>query len=149
LGIALAVFAVAGAISDLAEKLQLFRAPFAVSLRRAGGLPRSTWGTTFAHAGIGIALMGIVCETTWNSEHIAAMRPGDSAKVAGYDLQFASLKERQGPNYRELVAAFKVSLDGADLGVMTPSTRTFTTRGTSTSEAALRSRGASQLYISL
>jgi cytochrome c-type biogenesis protein CcmF len=149
LAIALAVFVVAGAVSDLAERVQLFRVPYRISLRRAGGLPRSVWGSAFAHAGIGIALMGIVCETTWNSEHIAAMKPGDSVKVAGYDLQFDRLREQQGPNYRELVASFKVSLDGDDLGVMTPSKRSFTTRGTSTTEAALKSRGASQLYISL
>jgi cytochrome c-type biogenesis protein CcmF len=149
LAIALAVFVIAGAVCDLAERVQLFRAPYGVSLRRAGGLPRSAWGSAFAHAGIGVALMGIVCETTWNSEHIAAMKPGDSAKVAGYDLQFDRLKEQQGPNYRELVASFKVSLDGDDLGVMTPSKRSFTTRGSSTTEAALMSRGPSQLYLSL
>jgi cytochrome c-type biogenesis protein CcmF len=70
-------------------------------------------------------------------------------KVAGYDLRFDRLREQQGPNYRELVASFDVSLDGDALGVMTPSKRSFTTRGTSTTEAALKSRGASQLYISL
>jgi cytochrome c-type biogenesis protein CcmF len=149
LAIALAVFVVAGAVCDLAERVQLFRVSYRLSLRRAGGLPRSVWGSAFAHAGLGIALMGIVCETTWNSEHIASMRPGDAVKVAGYELQFASLNEQQGPNYRELVASFKVSLDGADLGVMAPSKRTFTTRDMSTTEAALKSRGASQLYISL
>jgi cytochrome c-type biogenesis protein CcmF len=149
LAIALAVFVVAGAVSDLAERVQLFRVPYRISLRRAGGLPRSVWGSAFAHAGIGIALMGIVCETTWNSEHIAAMKPGDSVKIAGYDLRFDRLREQQGPNYRELVASFDVSLDGEALGVMTPSKRSFTTRGTSTTEAALKSRGASQLYVSL
>jgi cytochrome c-type biogenesis protein CcmF len=149
LAIALSVFVIAGAITDLVGKVQLFRVPFGVSLRRAGGLPRSVWGTAFAHAGIGLALMGIVCETTWNSEHIAAMKPGDSADVAGYDLQFTGLTDQQGPNYRELVASFKVSLNGADLGMMTPSKRNFTTRGVSTTEAALKSRGFSQLYISL
>ncbi len=149
LAIALAVFVIAGAVCDPAERVQLFRAPYGVVLRRAGGLPRSVWGSAFAHAGVGLALMGIVCETTWNSEHIAAMKPGDSAKIAGYDLQFDSLKDAQGPNYRELVASFKVSLDGDDLGIMTPSKRSFTTRGSSTTEAALKSRGASQLYISL
>jgi cytochrome c-type biogenesis protein CcmF len=149
LAIALAVFVIAGAISDLVERVQLFRAPLGVALRRAGGLPRSAWGTAFAHAGIGVALIGIVCETTWNSEHIAAMRPGDTAKVAGYSLQFDRLREQQGPNYRELVASFKVSLDGDELSTMTPSKRSFTTRGSSTTEAALLSRGASQLYISL
>jgi cytochrome c-type biogenesis protein CcmF len=149
LAIALAVFVIAGAVCYLAERIQLFRVPYRVALRRAGGLPRSIWGTAFAHAGIGVALLGIVCETTWNSEHIAAMKPGDSVKVAGYDLQFDRLREQQGPNYRELVASFKVSLEGDDLGVMAPSKRTFTTRGSSTTEAALKSRGASQLYISL
>jgi cytochrome c-type biogenesis protein CcmF len=149
LAIALAVFVIAGAVCDLAERVQLFRAPYGASLRRAGGLPRSVWGSVFAHAGIGVALMGIVCETTWNSEHIAAMKPGDAAKVAGYDLQFDRLRGQQGPNYREMVASFKVSLDGDDLGVMTPSKRSFTTRGSTTTEAALMSRGASQLYLSL
>src|SRR6516225_6506276 len=129
LAIGLAVFVVGGAITDIAERTALFRVPFTLALRRARGLPRSAWGAALAHAGIGIALIGIVCETTWNSEHIAAMKPGDSVKIAGYDLRFDTLKERQGPNYRELVASFKVGLDGDDLGVMTPSKRSFTTRG--------------------
>jgi cytochrome c-type biogenesis protein CcmF len=64
-------------------------------------------------------------------------------------LQVTGLTDQQGPNYRELVASFKVSLNGADFGMMTPSKRNFTTRGASTTEAALKSRGASQLYISL
>jgi cytochrome c-type biogenesis protein CcmF len=77
------------------------------------------------------------------------MKPGDATRVAGYDLKFDSLKDQQGPNYRELVASFAVSLDGEELGRMTPSKRSFTTRGSSTTEAALLSRGASQLYVSL
>ena len=149
LAIGLAVFVIAGAVSDLVERIQLFRAPSRVAFRRARGLPRSAWGTAFAHAGIGVALIGIVCETTWNSEHIAAMRPGDTAKIAGYDLKFERLRDQQGPNYGELVASFDVSLDNKHIGVMTPSKRNFTTRGSSTTEAALLSRGASQLYISL
>jgi cytochrome c-type biogenesis protein CcmF len=48
-----------------------------------------------------------------------------------------------------MVAAFSVSLDGEKLSVMTPSKRNFTTRGASTTEAALLTRGVSQLYISL
>jgi cytochrome c-type biogenesis protein CcmF len=49
-----------------------------------------------------------------------------------------------------MVAAFTVSLDGEKLSVMTPSKRNFTTRGgASTTEAALLTRGVSQLYISL
>jgi cytochrome c-type biogenesis protein CcmF len=112
-------------------------------------LPRSAWGSAFAHAGLGVALIGIVCETTWNSEYIATMKPNDVAQVAGYDLKLDGLLERQGPNYREMIAQFNVSRDGEALSVMTPSKRSFTTRGSSTTEAALLTRGASQLYISL
>src|SRR6267154_2487629 len=118
-------------------------------MRRARGLPRATWGSAFAHAGIGVALIGIVCETTWNSEFIGSMKPDDVAKIAGYELKLEGVAQRQGPNFREMVAQFTVRLDGKVLSRMTPSKRNFTTRGSSTTEAALLTRGASQLYISL
>src|SRR6202521_2603307 len=149
LAIGLAVFVIGGALSDLAERTGLFRLPFATAMRRARGLPRSTWGTVFAHAGVGVALIGIVCETTWNSEYIGSMKPDDVAKVAGYELKLDGLKQQQGPNFREMVAQFTVSLDGERLSTMTQSKRNFPTRGSSTTEAALLTRGASQLYISL
>jgi cytochrome c-type biogenesis protein CcmF len=150
LAIAFAVFVIAGAVTDLAERIGLFRNPPAIVLRRARGLPRSAWGTVFAHAGLGVALIGIVCETTWNSEYIATMKEGDVAKIAGYELKMDGLSQLAGPNYRELVASFAVSLEGARLSEMTPSKRNFTTRaGMSTTEAALLTRGVSQLYISL
>src|SRR5450631_272707 len=149
LAIGLAVFVIAGALCDLAERTGLFRMPFATAMRRARGLPRSTWGTTFAHAGVGVALIGIVCETTWNSEYIGSMKPDDVAKIAGYELKLDGVTQRQGPNFREMLAQFTVTLDGKPLSAMTPSKRNFTTRGSSTTEAALLTRGASQLYISL
>src|SRR5262249_56785109 len=123
-----AVFVIVGALCDLAERIALFRVPLPISLRRARGLPRATWGTVFAHAGLGVALIGIVCETTWNSEYIGAMKPDDVAKVAGYELKLDGLFQRQGPNFREMIAEFDVSLDGDKLKTMTPSKRNFTTR---------------------
>jgi cytochrome c-type biogenesis protein CcmF len=149
LAIGLGVFVIAGAFTDLAERTGLFRLPFATTLHRARGLPRSAWGSVFAHAGLGVALIGIVCETTWNSEYIATMKQNDVAHVAGYDLKLDGLFSRQGPNFREMIAEFNVSRDGEKLSVMTPSKRSFTTRGSSTTEAALLTRGASQLYVSL
>ncbi|MCA1548585.1 heme lyase CcmF/NrfE family subunit [Bradyrhizobium sp. BRP19] len=149
LAIGLGVFVIAGAVTDLVERTGLVRLPFATVLHRARGLPRSAWGTAFAHAGLGVALIGIVCETTWNSEYIATMKPNETAHVAGYDLKLDGLFQRQGPNYREMIAEFKISRDGEAVTVMTPSKRSFTTRGSSTTEAALLTSGASQLYVSL
>jgi cytochrome c-type biogenesis protein CcmF len=150
LAIGLALFVIVGAVIDIAERIGLFRLPFGLALRRARGLPRSAWGTMFAHAGVGIALIGIVCETSWNSENIRTMKPGDVTSIAGYGLKLESLTPRQGSNYREMAANFSVLVDGRVIDTMSPSKRNFTTRsGASTTEAALLSRGASQLYISL
>jgi cytochrome c-type biogenesis protein CcmF len=149
LAIGLAVFVIAGAVVDVAERTKLFQGPFSTSLQRARGLPRSAWGTAFAHAGLGIALIGIVCETTWNSEYIGNMHPGSSATVGAYVVTFDGSTGQPGPNYREDIARFTVTLDGKTIGTMAPSKRSFFTRGMATTEAALMSRGASQLYISL
>jgi cytochrome c-type biogenesis protein CcmF len=149
LAIGLAIFVILGALSDLAERIGLFRMPLAIVGRRAAGLPRSTWGSVFAHAGLGVALIGIICETTWNSEYIGSMKPDSVANIAGYALKLDGVTQRQGPNFSEMVAQFSVGLDGQPLGTMTPSKRKFTTRGSSTTEAALLTRGVSQLYISL
>jgi cytochrome c-type biogenesis protein CcmF len=56
---------------------------------------------------------------------------------------------RQGANYRELAAKFTVRQGGNVIGVMEPSKRTFASRQSSTNEAALMTRGVSQLYLSL
>ncbi len=149
LAIGLAVFVIVGALTDVAERSMLFRMPLGIALRRARGLPRASWGTMFAHLGVGVALIGIVCETTWNSELISTLKPGDVAKVAGYELKLDDISQRQGPNYGEMLAHFTVSEGGRVIGAMTPSKRSFATRGMSTTEAALMSRGVSQLYISL
>jgi cytochrome c-type biogenesis protein CcmF len=77
------------------------------------------------------------------------MTPGDVTSIAGYSLKLDGLTQRQGPNYREMAALFSVKVDGQTLDVMTPSKRNFTTRQATTTEAALLTRGASQLYISL
>ncbi|MGN6410014.1 MAG: heme lyase CcmF/NrfE family subunit [Nitrobacter sp.] len=149
LAIGLAAFVILGALCDLAERINLFRASLPVSFRRAKGLPRSALGTVFAHAGLGVALIGIVCETTWNTEFIASMKPNDVARVGGYSLTFDGTTQRQQSNYREQTARFTVSKGGEPIAVMTPSKRNFTTRAASTTEAALLTRGVSQLYISL
>src|SRR5690606_28516788 len=66
-----------------------------------------------------------------------------------YELTFDRMTARQGPNYRELAAHFTVREGGVVIGAMAPSKRTFSARQMSTTEAALLSRGASQLYLSL
>jgi cytochrome c-type biogenesis protein CcmF len=147
--IGLAVYVMAGALTDIVERTGLFRSPFSNAVSRARGLPRSAWGTALAHFGLGVTLLGIVCETHWSSERIVAVKPDDVVSISSYDLTFQSLAQRQGPNYRELIARFVVKSGGSEIGMLEPSKRTFATRTMSTTEAALMTRGVSQLYLSL
>jgi cytochrome c-type biogenesis protein CcmF len=147
-GIGLALFVMAGALTDLAERTGLFRLPLATVRMRATGLPRSTWGTAVAHFGIAMTLFGIVCQT-WASERIVALKATQTVAIAGYDLTFDGMVQHTGPNFRELAAKFTVRSGGVPIGIMEPSKRSFASRGSSTTEAALLTRGVSQLYLSL
>jgi cytochrome c-type biogenesis protein CcmF len=148
-GVGLALFVMAGAVTDLVERTGLFRVPFAAARARAAGLPRSAWGTAIAHFGIGVSLLGIVGETQWGAERIAAMKPGESISLRHYDVTLQSLSPRRGPNYQEQIAHFIVRRNGEIIGVMEPSKRSFPVRQMTKTEAALMTRGTSQLYLSL
>jgi cytochrome c-type biogenesis protein CcmF len=147
--IGVAFFAMTGAVIDISERIALFRQSPGVSLRRLFGLPRSAIGTAIAHFGLGVCLLGIASEAYYGAERILSMKPGQSVEVRGYDLTFDNLVSRPGPNYRELVAKFTVKSGGETIGVLEPSKRTFTARSSSTTEAALLTRGFSQIYLSL
>ncbi|MBV8791627.1 MAG: heme lyase CcmF/NrfE family subunit [Pseudolabrys sp.] len=148
-GIGLALYVMTGAVIDLAERTGLFRLPMRVVRSRANGLPRSAWGTALAHLGIGVTLLGIVCETHWGAERIVALKPSQTVSIHHYELTFDGVIPREGPNYRELAARFSVRHGGVFVGTMEPSKRTYGSRGTTTTEAALMTRGVSQLYLSL
>jgi len=148
-GVGLAVYVMIGAVIDPVERIGLFRQPYAVAFARARGLPRSAWGTAVAHFAAGMLLLGVIAESQWNSERIVSLKPGESVSVRGYDLTLDNMVQRPGPNYREMVARFTVRRDGEVVDVLEPSKRTFPQRQMSTTEAALMTVGASQLYLSL
>jgi cytochrome c-type biogenesis protein CcmF len=149
LGVGLAAYVMAGAVTDLVERTGLLRAPFGVAFARARGLPRSAFGTMLAHFGLGVSLMGIVCAATWGEEQIVSLKPGTHVVLHGYDLHFDGMVQRHGPNYFEYTAKFTVRQGGSAIATMEPSKRSFSARQTATTEAALLTRGLDQIYISL
>jgi cytochrome c-type biogenesis protein CcmF len=148
-GVWLGIWLIAGAASELAFRVKLGTAPLAESLRRARGLPRSAYGTTLAHIGVGVTVLGIVVATTWSTEAIRSMKPGDTVAIGGYSVTLDGFLERPGANFQETVVRFSVRSGGALVAVMEPSKRQFDVRQTSTTEAAIRTSGFSQLYLSL
>jgi cytochrome c-type biogenesis protein CcmF len=148
-GVGLGVWLVAGAISELAVRIKLGSIPLSDSLRRAAGLPRAAYGSALAHAGVGIMVLGIVATTTWQSETILTMKPGDSVTVGSRAVTLDGFLTRAGPNYIENAARLTVRRGGVAVAVVEPSKRQFNVRATETTEAAIKTFGLSQLYVSL
>jgi cytochrome c-type biogenesis protein CcmF len=136
-GIGLGVWLIGGALTDLAERIKLFRAPFATSFARAAGLPRASWGAMLAHGGVGIAVLGITASTAWTEEKIILMQPGDEATVSGYVYRFIRAEQGPGPNYTALRGQFEVSKNGAPLVSLEPEARSYPTPPMDTTEAAI------------
>jgi len=148
-GVWLAAWLIAGALSELAFRVRLGAIPLADSARRLGGLPRSALGTAIAHAGLGLTLLGLVCASTWGSELIRSMKPGDTAELAGYAITLKDFKSANRSDYDETRVVFTIARDGRGVTTMAPAKRTYTSRQTTTTEAAIRTIWFSQLYLSL
>ena len=150
LGVGLAFWLIFGALTDLAVKAGIGNVGLPVMLRRLAGLPRSMFGTAFAHLGLGLTLLGIVGTLCFGTEKILSMHAGGTVTLSAHTLRFAGIVPAQGPNYREDRARFEVmSATGTKTGEIVASKRFYPAREMTTTEAGIRTIGFSQLYVSL
>ncbi|HWK88192.1 MAG TPA: heme lyase CcmF/NrfE family subunit [Xanthobacteraceae bacterium] len=148
-GLFCAIYAIFGALVEFVERIQLFRVAPGVSLARARGLPRSAFGTLFAHLGIGISLLGIAAEAGWSQERVVALKGGDRIEIGSFDLSFQGLHERSGANWRDQVGRFEVRRGGVMIAVVEPAKRVYLANNQPTTEAGIATFGFGQLYVSL
>jgi cytochrome c-type biogenesis protein CcmF len=148
LGIGLGVFLVLGSINDIVTRAWSHGQPFAIGLRRARGLPRSIWGTAFAHAGAGVMVIGIAA-SAWSAETIAALRPGERISAGPYAARLDGVVPRTGPNYREDVVRLTILRGEDEVGPLETMKRLYPSRGTPTTEAGIMTVGLSQVYASV
>ena len=149
LGIGLGIWVIAGALSEISYRAKLFRASWQETLRRFRNLPRSAYGTTFAHMGAGVLVLGVVATSAWQSEKIVSLKPGESVQIAGYELRFAGVAPAQGPNYREETGLLIVSRDGEEITRLRPAKRLYDAPKTATTEAGIHASWAGDLYTVL
>ncbi|MCX5493099.1 heme lyase CcmF/NrfE family subunit [Kaistia dalseonensis] len=149
LGLALAVWLMVGAASEIAFRIKLFRAPLMESWRRGVGLPRSAWGTAVAHFGLGVTLLGIIASTAWNTEIITTMKPGDTVTIGSRTLTMDGFLPVSGGTYRGTAVRFTLRQGGAVVTTLEPEKRLYTVQNTPTTEASIKTFGFSQLYVSL
>jgi cytochrome c-type biogenesis protein CcmF len=148
LGIGLAAFVMLGALSEFSERIRLFQEPPGASLRRLAGLPRSAIGTTLAHFGMGVTLLGIVGASAWQTETVAAMRAGETVAFGRYEAKLEGSTDRQGPNYTDKVAHLVILEDGAPVAKIESAKRFYPARQMPTTEAGIHTFWLDQVYVS-
>jgi cytochrome c-type biogenesis protein CcmF len=146
-GIAIGVFVMMGAIAELVWRTKFGEAPLDDVWRRARGLPRSSYGTTLGHFGIGLMVVGIVATSAYQTEHVLVMKPGEKVSAGGYEAVFKGVTTRNGPNYREEVADFDVTRDGKPVTLLQPSKRVYDMPPQPTTEAGILASWRGDFYL--
>ena len=146
LGMVLVVWLLLGSLIEFALRVRLFTVPLTQSVARAWHLPRSSWGMTIAHMGLGLTILGITISGTWSSDHLGVMRPGDTAHLGPYAFTLAGTAPVKGPNFTARQATFDVTRDGEPVAILHPETRHFTVPPMDTTKAAIRSSPFDDLY---
>ena len=148
-GLALGMFVMAGAVSDLYSRARFGDLAWRDAWRRLLGLPRSAFGTALAHFGVGVMVIGIVATSAYRQEQILVMKPGETVSMAGYDLAFRGVAPATGPNYREEVGVFDVTRGGSPVVKLEPSKRLYDQPPQPTTEAGIHASWRGDLYVVL
>ncbi|MEW5686222.1 MAG: heme lyase CcmF/NrfE family subunit [Pseudomonadota bacterium] len=144
-GLALAAWLIVGSVAVLGRRWWSGRAYLARSIRTT---PRSIWGLALAHAGLGLLTLGVTGVSSWETDKVLNMRPGETVEFAGRVLTLRSLEMVQGPNYEARRATFVVKGRGPEYELR--SERRFHPSAQSqTTEAGIRVGPLGNLYVSV
>jgi cytochrome c-type biogenesis protein CcmF len=150
LGVALGFWLIGGALTELAQRLKFPRAPLAEVWRRAVGLPRGGWGTTLAHAGLGVFVLGASFETAWRVEQAQALSLNGHFQLGAYELTLTDVGTVEGPNYLAERGMVRITdKTGRLICAAEPERRFYPTGGQTTSEVHICPRGLDDLYVVL
>ena len=148
-GIALGVWIMAGAVSELLFRAKAGNAGFDEVLRRLRNLPRSVYGSALAHFGVGMMVIGIIATSAYQSERVLLMKVGEKVDIAGYELTFNGANAGQGPNYKEQIGTFTVTRDGTPVTTLHPEKRLYDAPPQPTTEAGIYNAWTGDLYVVL
>ena len=133
LGIALSLALAVAAWMPLRGR-KLLRTPFPV------------FGMVIAHFGLAVSVFGMAAESGFSSETLTALAPGESAKVAGWEVKLNDVNPVVGDNWVAVEGEMIAAKNGNEFALH-PQSRQFFKPPMQTSEAALLTRWNGQLYV--
>ncbi len=149
-GVGLGAWLILGALAETAARIRLFRVSAGESLRRARGLPLGAWGTTLAHAGLGVFVLGAVVETGYRVEAARPVALGETVQAGAWVVRLDDVRIVEGPNYLAEQGRLTVTThSGAAPREITAERRFFPAGGQTTTEVGLDFRGLDDVYVVL
>ena len=121
----------------------------AVRYRSKTKLTRAFLGMLFAHAGVGVFVIGVTLVKSYESERDLRMEPGDSATLGGYSFRFEGVREVSGPNYTAARGAITLQRDGETIALLAPEKRVYLVQRNPMTEAAINGGISRDVYVAL
>ena len=107
--------------------------------RRMGGL--------VVHLGIVLIGAGMIGSGLFQQAQTVHLRPGEAARIHDYTITLRGVETVEAANWQGKLARFSVARGGEVVAVMEPEQRFYPGRGMATTETAIRSEPAGDLYI--
>jgi len=148
-GIALAAWLILGAFAELGSRAKLGKVGLSETCRRLQNLPRSDWGKSVAHAGLGLTIFGIASITAWEVEDIRVANFGDRFTVGEYEFVFNGVTQSNGKNYSVDRGHFTAFKNGIAIADLRPEKRFYPVQNMPTTEAAIDQSLTRDLYLAL
>ena len=108
--------------------------------------PIPVFGMVIAHFGLAVSVFGMAAESGFSSETLTALAPGESAKVAGWEVKLNDVNPVVGDNWVAVEGEMIAAKNGNEFPLH-PQSRQFFKPPMQTSEAALLTRWNGQLYV--
>ena len=134
------VWLIVGSLMQLGDRIRT---------RTLRTLPRSTLGMIISHASLGVVVLGSVATSSWSTELMQTMKPGDRISFAGYGVQLDRMEEVPGPNYIAERATLIVTVAGKPYAILKPERRLFTVQRRQVAETAIQTNLLRDFYATL
>jgi cytochrome c-type biogenesis protein CcmF len=146
---ALAIWLIGGSLSDLGRRARWGAGGWAQAGARLARVPLPTYGFLLAHIGLGVLVLGVAGVTGGQKEALGALAPGEMIALGPYVLKLDTVELAPGPDYVAERARIRVTRGSEEIAVMHPARRFYPVQRRATTEAAIRTNLAGDLYVVL
>ena len=104
------------------------------------------WPVFLAHFGASILVIGITCVSLWSQTREGFFSVGNSVAFAGHMVDYQKEETLKTPNYKSTRATLRIRKNDHNIATLTPEFRRYTIGKSTTSETAIYSTPAYDIY---